>query len=431
VESLDLSETMDTAVSFLNREAATSKDFFTMYYVNRDDSPILPLLNSITQNANPVKIIFSGNRGSGKTTELYNLKNILERHNYYVVFVPAIHDMNVADLYYTDVLLGLIKKSIDLISLERVKINKKLKKQLEQQLMQLAGDLTIEESLETKGGIKLSTPSKGFSEWIGAFFSREKTTRETIRVKADSLVNELLKTFNLYVTSFEEILGKRVVIIVDDLEKVTDLNRIFDILITHANVIGGLNCHMVLTVPPSLMYSPEAIPIMHSYSELYFLPPFQVRNKDGSERQDQIDCMKNIIAKRISEKLISSEALQFAAIQSGGLVTDFIRMLIISVNNASRSRSPSVNISFLKESFMSLANQYGLVINALIAGHEPIYYQILKDIHRDKDVSEKDEKFIKLLFYLFILEYRDSGLSWYDLHPAVKEVIRKKNLIIL
>jgi len=61
--------------------------------------------------------------------------------------------MNTADLYYTDVLLALIKKSVDLLSSEPLKIDKKLRKHLEKELMQLAGDLVIEESFVKKGGI--------------------------------------------------------------------------------------------------------------------------------------------------------------------------------------------------------------------------------------------------------------------------------------
>ena len=38
----------------------------------------------------------------------------------------------------------------------------------------------------------------------------------------------------------------------------------------------------------------------------------------------------------------------------------------------------------------------------------------------------KDVLFRRLLFYLFVLEYKEGGLRWYDPHPAVKQVLIKK-----
>jgi len=106
---------------------------------------------------------------------------------------------------------------------------------------------------------------------------------------------------------------------------------------------------------------------------------------------------------------------------SGGLITDFIRMLKISFNNASKRRAEVVTTSFLDEAFMDLVNEYDHVIDRLITGYEYEYYQILKEINNTKNVDVKNEYFRNLLFYLFILEYKECGLSWYNIHPLLKK----------
>jgi energy-coupling factor transporter ATP-binding protein EcfA2 len=104
------------------------------------DSPIGSLKNDITNTSSISKVLFSGHRGSGKTTELHNLKNILEKQGFLVVFVAATKDMNIYDLYYTDVLLTLIKNTVEFVS-SKVRLNKKQSKKLEELLKDLQATL--------------------------------------------------------------------------------------------------------------------------------------------------------------------------------------------------------------------------------------------------------------------------------------------------
>lgn len=405
---------LENAFRSLNLEA-TAKDFFNNYYVSRKDSPVNSLKNDIMNTNAIAKVLFSGHRGSGKTTELYNLQNMLEKEGFLVVFVAATKDMNVSDLYYTDVLLTLIKNSIEFVS-AKIKLSKKQSKKLEELLKQLAGELVKEDIIEKKTQFSL----KYITDWVGVFFNRDRTTRQTIRLKADSLVHELITTFNSMISSIEEASGRKIVIIVDDLEKVTDEGRMIDILLKHSNVIRLLNCHIVLTVPPSISYSPSARQISQTYGITPFLPPFKVHNKDGTYNIDQISQMETIIRKRVSISLIASQLVQDTAKQSGGLLTDFIRILKVSFNKAYNIGENYVNDSVLNEAFNNLIDEYDKIVSS-------DDYEILIEVHRKKDVDNKDAKFRDLLFNLIILQYYERGMSWYDLHPAVEQLLKNKN----
>jgi len=104
-------------------------------------------------------------------------------------------------------------------------------------------------------------------------------------------------------------------------------------------------------------------------------------------------------------------------------------MLKISFNNASNYKSHILNNSFLDESFMNLVDEYNHIIDSLISGQEQEYYEILKGINKNKDIDIKTALFRNLLFYLFILEYKCAGLSWYDIHPALRQVLIKRKII--
>ena len=78
---------------------------------------------------------------------------------------------------------------------------------------------------------------------------------------------------------------------------------------------------------------------------------------------------------------------------------------------------------------MALSRSMIILIDApeLTTGFTPKqHYPILKEAYDNKDVIFKDVLFRRLLFYLFVLEYKEGGLRWYDLHPAVKQVLIKK-----
>jgi len=366
--------------------------------------------------SSPVKILFSGHRGCGKTTELEFLSKTLQSEGFLVVFVTAIKDMNIQDLYYTDLLLMLVKKTIELISTQ-VKLDKRHKKKIEDNLRQLSRDLVKEDIIELKSRFGL----KAFSDWVDLFFTRDRTTRQTVRVKADSLITEIIGIFNSIVKSIQDTTSKRIVVIVDDVEKVADEEKIVDIFIKHSNIVIGLECHIVMTVPPSLFYSPSFRQLGQTYGITFFLPPFQVRNRDGLDNREQIQLMESIIRKRISDKIIRSELLQTLARQSGGLLFDFIRMTKLSLNNTSLHDQEYVTSEYIEEAFNDLVNEYDKIIS-------PQYYDLLKNVHQNKD-AVKDKVFRDLLFQLILLEYIESGRSWYDLHPAVEQLLLNKGII--
>ena len=104
-------------------------------------------------------------------------------------------------------------------------------------------------------------------------------------------------------------------------------------------------------------------------------------------------------------------------------------MLTVGAKNASIRNTERLSKNFIEEAFNGLITEYDHIIDApeLTTGFTPKqHYPILKEAYDNKDVIFKDVLFRRLLFYLFVLEYKEGGLRWYDLHPAVKQVLIKK-----
>ncbi|MBE9509230.1 MAG: ATP-binding protein, partial [Chloroflexi bacterium] len=70
--------------------------------IRRSDRPPSPTF---------VKLLFTGHRGCGKTTELFRLKHKLEQQGYFVVYFDVEEELDVADVSYLDVLVTLAQET--------------------------------------------------------------------------------------------------------------------------------------------------------------------------------------------------------------------------------------------------------------------------------------------------------------------------------
>ena len=120
--------------------------------------------------------------------------------------------------------------------------------------------------------------------------------------------------------------------------------------------------------------------------------------------------------------MIPAEIVQDSAQRSGGLVTDFLRMLGVSCLKAKRDKLKTVNINASNAAFNELTQSYKVSIP------ESSYDKLIL-IHKTKNAAN-DEDFRNLLFWLAVLEYKEGDETWYDLHPALEFLLRGRGLLM-
>jgi hypothetical protein len=138
----DVGYTLRDAYNLLKLHPVKNRGFIDRYFVERESKAGSSLATEISLQDEPAKFVFSGHRGSGKTTELYHASHILRKEHFSVVFISALKDAALSDLYYTDILILLIRKGNNLIA------DKKTAKKLETNTVMLAifvelGDMLV------------------------------------------------------------------------------------------------------------------------------------------------------------------------------------------------------------------------------------------------------------------------------------------------
>lgn len=401
-------ENLKTTYNLLALDSKTA-DFLGKFYVRREATEMRELLTSIQIKHQPTRILFAGHRGSGKTSELRYLKSMLEQEPTLVIFVSTIEDLNLANVHYTEILLAVVDNVIDLLYDIGVTLDGTLIKRAEKLLAQLAGDLVVESTSSSSHGYGLSA----FFKVIGANIRRDFDTREVLRNNVTTIISDILEVTNELISSAQEQTNKQILIIVDDLEKVTSRKQITEIFEGFSLVINKLDCHFVLTLPTSVIHSTETRQIRIDYCKTVMLPLFAIKKPDGTDNETEIQEMEIIANKRIIGNSIPPDVLRQAALYSGGLIQDFLRLLEGACLKAITNGKYKLSHDLLDESFAELSNEYKVSIEAR-------QIPLLKKIHETKS-ADMDDDVKQLLFSLALLEYidRDSRGVWYDLHPAV------------
>ena len=100
-------ENLRQALNILDPERAlhTAKEIAD-YFVEREQSPLEELKILLSDIESPQKVLFSGHRGSGKSTELSKLSLELA-DQFYIIHYSIKTILNLFDLTYVDVLLSL------------------------------------------------------------------------------------------------------------------------------------------------------------------------------------------------------------------------------------------------------------------------------------------------------------------------------------
>lgn len=377
------------------------------YYVRRD-SPIDRHANALRSSRRPLKYLFVGSRGNGKSTELNRLSELLEDHLLIVPF--SIRDkLNLYDIEYSDILLIVAAEIYKNVS-EYVRFSDELSKYL---------DTWSEKVIENERSLGLSGEVKtGFSAFVLNVTGKMKTeasTREVTRKVIQPQLSDLIYAVNKIIIEAEEKLDKNILVIIDDLDKV-NLEKGEELFYKHGAELTSPICRIIYTIPQPLLFSNKIRQIVLQYFDGRIdLGNINIYDRDGHLDPEGCELMKQVALKRMDESLISIDALNLAVKYSAGVMTEFIRIIRSAGNIADTDGRGRIDVSDVEQAIADTKNDYIRILN-------PQDIEILKDVMKTKG-KVGGEKFQDLLFSLAILEY-SNGEAWYDIHPAIKRIIK-------
>jgi AAA ATPase domain len=430
--------------SFNPFETASKEAYVDCREVRGNWEVFQELGKKIILSKQPTCQLCSGHRGTGKSTELLRLQEYLEAKGYFVVYF-AVDDQDIEpeDVEYADVLMACTRHLVEAIKIEQ---HNPLLEWMESRWESFKDLMMMEVSFQ---GLSLEQQISQFSK-ITATIKAIPDKRRELRQKINANTPSLVEALNNFIVQAQKALpktkNKGLVIIADNLDRIVEVqeegkrSNYEEIYLNRSEMLRGLKCHVIYTVPIDVVYSDSATNLETSYHKLDVVPMMMVRNPDGNINKTGLNKLRELICQRVGlvepklAKTLDSQVhgldipavfqnpqtLNTLCAMSGGHMRDLMKLIQNSLENIDKlpitAKAAQLAIDGLRKTYRQ--------------GVQEHQWDILAAANNCKD-KKNDKEHLRLLRYRFLLEYRyydenDELQIWCDVHPLIEETPKFK-----
>lgn len=432
----------------LNMKNAEDHNYYIEFAGVRGGKAIEALKRTIARLSpnEPTCQLFTGHIGCGKSTELLRLKMELEALDFHVVYFQATDDLDVADVDITDILLAIARQVSASLEASRVALQPRgfkafLQKTIDvlQTPIEVGGEAKVPGigtvKASTEGNFEISLPDEIAKLTIKAKNSQQM--RSKLRQHLEPQTSQILEYINHEILEVAIVQLKQqgqngLVVIVDNLDRIPNQATAASskplpeyIFVDRGEQLSQLNCHLLYTLPLSLIFSNLREPLKNRLGNgrspivLSMVPVF---SRDGKEHPGGIALLQQMILARafpdataeerlasVTEVFDSLDTLDRLCRISGGHVRSLLGMLYACV----QEQDPPISRPILE---MVIRQERDSLLLA-IDNHE---WELLFQVVREQQVKG-DHEYQTLLQSLFVFEYQDEQGSWFGLNPLLFE----------
>ncbi len=399
-------------------EPLKDEEEFRDFYVERPDkapSPIEELKDRIEISERKEKYLFLGFRGSGKSTELNRLLEMIDSDRFLVVSYSIRDQLNMSDFDFRDFFVSMALMIYDTALAEGVKLNRDIEEDFKDFVKRITKVEEEEITRSRAAGISLS-----LAKVILLKLGREAKTRDIVRKELEMQISDLIQRLNWLIVDVEEKTEKRVVVIVDDLDKLTRVEQAEEFFYKNYELLDQPSCFVVYTFPIPLAFNPYFENVSSAFDDAIILPQLPVINIDGSRNETNMSFYREVVKTRIEEELIEDVVLD-EAILSTGKLSEFVSIMRDATIKAYRNKREKIAKEDVESALEKLRRTYD---RTLTEEHKRRALEIheskeARDLNKDDDVSRE------LLFSLTAVEYEDENGRWCDVDPLLLPLVEK------
>lgn len=401
-----------------------------IYDVDHCEDPVARLQTQIEWEAGPESLkLFSGFRGSGKTTELFRLRRNLERKNAVVLYADALEYLNPSEpLEISDLLLVLAGAFSDSLKNDHN--------------IELSGESWWARATNylTTTSVEVSEIQAGLKAGINLKLALKEsdTFRHKLRGFLEARLGDLKKEVSRFIEEGVKALrAKRkedtaVVFIFDQLEQISgsasneneviaSVGRIFA---GHLKTLQLPLVHSIFTVPPWLPF------VLHG-TDMELLSSLRLwKNHKNQERNVPVwDAVRKLIELRLGEVgfdqifvngLLSADTLIEA---SGGQFRDLLRLLReVFVRVQTQTQALPASEDVIKTAIQRVREQY-LPLSDEDAKRLSLIAKSGDCVRTDNSPGEVSR--ISRLLNEHLVLYFSNGVEWYSVHPLIREEVQR------
>lgn len=393
------------------------------------------------------KLIFTGHRGCGKSTLLAELSfRLVETQRYFVVMFSISDTVDESAVDHVNILFSMAIQLLEAAEQRNVKLKPGIKNELYRWLGKHtktesdSAEATIE--VNTEAGAKGGIP--GFLEFLAKIKSILKVNsviREEITIEFARKISDLIAQINLIQSAIENATGQEVLVIIDDLDKLS-LSDAETIFTKNIQPLLAPSFRVVYTIPVAILRevsmkrNVEAyVKKIHTMRVGKFFTKAMVRSSDRIPDPEMLSFFDQVLEKRFPKSLIDPVIQQEMILKSGGVLRELIRIADSCCDLCMQQIRRQSRLEKFDQPFVKIDQA---VLTSVLSDLQISYAQPLGQSDFDtligiyQEFRPKDtenQRFRDLLHGLYVLEYRDSAVQWYDLNPIVKDLLIQEGLL--
>ncbi|MBS9388157.1 MAG: AAA family ATPase [Dolichospermum sp. WA123] len=386
----------------------------------------------LDSDKNTNQLFFAGHLGCGKSTLLAEFARKFD-HHYLTIFFSIADLIEANSINHINILFAIAIQIMDKAKQENIQIHEDKK----QRFFNWFQDKTqIEESMRAA---KLEV---GFDFWsfLKSKLKAEASIREVIETKFKRDFRDLIDTLNLIATEVSLACKKEIVVIIDDLDKLS-LAIVKQIFQDNIKVLLQPNFFIIYTIPiPTIRDG-----VLKKYIEsetgnpIFVMPVLEIYCKGESHQEgatpvmEHIDKLQKILRKRIDETLLEDDILLKITLSSGGVIRELLRiaqrccsLVLVELRQKAR-KGESIDHVRIDETILQQA--LDILRDEMTITLSKTDREILKETYTNyRPDDPKQQEFLDLLHNICVIEYKNPE-TWYDLHPLMIKQLKLEELI--
>ena len=382
------------------------------FFVSRSASPSKYVKVLISQSQAQEKFLFTGHRGSGKSTELAKLVvDLLQSTEPF--FFPVNYSvksvLNLFDLTYVDVLLSIGLQLFEKVVQQNMQVSQTVLTNILNFTKTLSTEVQMGIAAQAETGLEIGLYATKLSTKLRV----EDSTRLTVRETLSHRISDLLENIDLLVREIERTTHRRTVIIVEDLDK-TDLGVAKKLFYEYASSLLSPQVRIIYTFPTALRHDNDFMQVGSNFSNTFIFPNLKLDQFDGTPDTIGRAQLREMITRRVEAQLFDNEALDELVQSSSGLPRELLALGRRACLDALVQGKTRIQIDQVKLAVGAKRRDYQTLLTT-----EQL--DLLSEIKTTRRIKN-DGAHQALLHNLSVLEYRNETV-WYDVNAIVKALL--------
>lgn len=404
-----------------------------------DSDPIEQIATAIEWSPLESTHLFSGFRGTGKSTELRRLRARLQRTGRHVVVLcDMVETLNLATpVDAADFLIGVagafgdaLEDDPDLLGRDPARSS------YWQRVIGLFQDshVDLEVQLGATAGVASAT--------LKSNLRQDPTFRDRLRQRMEGHLGRLVEDVHAYLSECVALVrarhgdGIEVVLLLDSIEQIRGTSvgnaenvyaSVEALFSNHADSLRFPDLHVVYTVPPWLKIRSPGI--AGEYGGMQLLPCVRVRTAGGDPFLPALDALEQVVGRRGDWRRLlgTRERLDELLLSSGGYLRDLFRMLQGCLRQARGRTLPiddgtlALAVREVRNSYLPLARSDARWLASIARSKAPELA-----VHRAGGEEEANLYDLGRMFDThLVLCYLDEA-EWYDVHPLLRDEVARQ-----